>query len=117
MKKTIYRDIFSLSRYIMLALLLTGGMPGIAQDFPTYGKVTQEELRMKECAFDKEAGAVVLIDEAVSSYNNEYNLITERHIRLKILKEKGIEYGNVSIPFYREDGFEFISNKFQKQFY
>ena len=110
MKKTIYRDIFSLSRYIMLALLLTGGMPGIAQDFPTYGKVTQEELRMKECAFDKEAGAVVLIDEAVSSYNNEYNLITERHIRLKILKEKSIEYGNVSIPFYREDGFEFISN-------
>jgi Domain of Unknown Function with PDB structure (DUF3857) len=80
-----------------------------AQEFPSFGKVTPEELRMKECAFDKEASAVVLIDEAISNYNDDYNLITDRHLRIKILKDKGIDYANVSIPFRRAEGFEFIS--------
>lgn len=82
----------------------------VAQDFPSYGKVTPEELQMKECPFDKEASAVVLIDEAVSVHNDERNLITSRHIRIKILKESGIPYGNITIPFFRKDDFEFINN-------
>lgn len=81
-----------------------------AQDFSTYGKITTEELNLKECFFDKEATAVILIDEAISTYNDENNLITNHHLRIKILKEKGIEYANISIPFYRTDDFEFISN-------
>jgi hypothetical protein len=81
-----------------------------AQDFPSYGKVTSGELNMKECTFDKEATAVVLIDEAISNYNDEYNLITNRHLRIKILKDKGIDYADISIPFYRAEGFEFINN-------
>ena len=36
--------------------------------------------------------------------------ITKRHIKIKILKEKGIAYANVSIPFYREDDFEYITS-------
>lgn len=81
-----------------------------AQDFSTYGKISTEELNLKECSFDKEATAVILIDEAISTYNDENNLITNHHLRIKILKEKGIEYANISIPFYRTDDFEFISN-------
>ena len=81
-----------------------------AQDFPTYGKVTAEEINLKECAFDKEATAVVLLDEAVSTYSEEHNLITYRHVRIKILKEKGLGYADIAIPFYRTDDFEYISN-------
>ena len=98
------------SRRLLLAFALTANLCSAAQEFSSYGKVTPAELKMTECAFDKEADAVVLIDEAVSSYNDEYNLITSRHVRIKILKETGIHHANISIPFYRKDGFEFISN-------
>lgn len=81
-----------------------------SQDFPLYGKVTREELEMKECPFDKEAPAIVLIDEAVSMHSEDRNLITTRHLRIKILKESGIPYGDVKIHFYRKDDFEVISD-------
>ena len=79
-----------------------------AQDFGPLGLYTLEELKMKECAFDKDAPAVVLIDEAKSDYDDRYALITTHHIRIKILKEKGLEYANVAIRFYRKDDFEYI---------
>lgn len=66
------------------------------------------ELNYKECTFDKEANAVVFVDEAISDYNGDYNLITYHHIKLKILKDKGIKFSVVTIPFYRDDDFEFI---------
>lgn len=94
--------------FLTIFLLLT--IFSHAQDFSTYGKITTEELNLKECSFDNEATAVILIDEAISTYNDENNLITNHHLRIKILKEKGIEYANISIPFYRTDDFEFISN-------
>jgi hypothetical protein len=79
-----------------------------AQDPVPLGNYTLQELQMKECSFDKDATAVVLLEEAKSDYNDRRNLITTYHVRIKILKEKGIEYANVSIPFYRKDDVEYI---------
>ncbi len=70
--------------------------------------VSSAELNYKECPFDKEATAVVFVDEAVSDYDEDYKLITHHHVKLKILKDKGIEYGNIEIPYYLEDDFESI---------
>jgi hypothetical protein len=79
-----------------------------AQLFPDYGIVSPEERLMKECAFDKDAAAVVLINEAIADHDDEYHLITHHHVRIKILKEKGFDEANVSLHFYRKDDFEFI---------
>lgn len=65
---------------------------------------------MQVCAFDSEAVAIVLIDEAVSDHDDERKLITYRHIRIKILKEKGLEYANVVIPFYARNDFQTIDD-------
>ena len=81
-----------------------------SQEFPSYGQVTPDELNMKQCTFDKNADAVVLLDEAVSTYSNEYNLITNRHIRIKILKEKGLDNADIMIPYYRKDDIEIVHN-------
>jgi hypothetical protein len=81
-----------------------------AQEFEDYGKVLPKELALKECSFDKEAAALVLLDEAISNYDEEHHFITDRHVRIKILQEKGIEYANIAIPFWRFENFEFISN-------
>ncbi|MEO5888897.1 MAG: DUF3857 domain-containing protein [Ferruginibacter sp.] len=79
-----------------------------AQEFPGYGIVNSAEINLKQCDFDKDANAVVLLHEAFSNYDDYHHLVTVHHIRVKILKEKGISAANVSIPFYRKDDFEHI---------
>ena len=60
-----------------------------SQDWPDFGIVNSDELAMKECAFDPEAEAIVLIDEAVSNYGERHELITKRHIRIKNFEGSG----------------------------
>jgi len=96
-----------MSRLLLIVALLATTFIR-AQDFGPLGNFTLQELQMKECAFDKDATAVVLIEEARSDYNDQRNLITVYHVRIKILKEKGIEQANITIPFYRKDDFEYI---------
>lgn len=67
------------------------------------------EVDLKECAFDPEATAAVLVDEGSSAYNQEYNLISFNHIRMKILKPEGLKYGNVTVRYYTENDFEYLS--------
>ena len=81
-----------------------------AQSETPLGNFSTEEINLKECAFDKEADAVVISHDATSNYDDEHKLITGHRIKFKILKEAGIEKGNIKIPFYSEDDFERISN-------
>ncbi|HYM93100.1 MAG TPA: DUF3857 domain-containing protein, partial [Chitinophagaceae bacterium] len=79
-------------------------------DLPEWGVFDSEELNMKECSFDKNAGAVILFDDAFSTYDDDYQLITTRRIRIKILNERGIDEGNIRIQFYSGDDFEYIKD-------
>ncbi|MEO6733239.1 MAG: DUF3857 domain-containing protein [Ferruginibacter sp.] len=79
-----------------------------AQDFPDYGIISREEIDLKQCPFDKDAHAVVLLHEASSNYDDEHHLITTHHVRIKILKEKGFSAADLAIRFYRKDDFELI---------
>jgi hypothetical protein len=40
--------------------------------FPEFGKFTAEEISLKQCAFDPEAEAVILLDKAVVNHDDEY---------------------------------------------
>ncbi len=77
--------------------------------FPEFGKFTAEEISLKQCSFDPEAEAVILLDKAVVSHDDDYHMITERRVRIKILNEKGLDRANIIIPFYHKDEFEYIS--------
>lgn len=81
-----------------------------AQDYPDFGMPSTEELDMKECSFDKSAGAVVLIHEAFSYSEDGQQLITTHHIRIKILKASGTNAANITLPFLRINNFERIIN-------
>ncbi|CAN5357436.1 hypothetical protein BH11BAC3_BH11BAC3_40390 [soil metagenome] len=83
-------------------------LQGKAQIFPYYGIISGNEKELKECSFDKDANAIILLHEATSDYDDEYHLITTHHVRIKILKEAGLSVADVSIPFYRKDDFENI---------
>jgi len=96
--------------FIFLSVLCLSGNVLQAQDVPAIGNIVPEELQMKTCSFDPEAEAVILVNEAVAGYGDQYELITWHHVRLKILNEKGIGEADVSIPYYSRDNFEFISD-------
>ncbi len=78
-------------------------------EFPQFGDFSAEEMSVKQCAFDPEAEAIILLDKAVANYDDDYHLIIERRIRIKILSDKGIDRANIVIPFYHKDEFEYIT--------
>ena len=78
-------------------------------DFPAFGKFTPEEISLKQCSFDPEAEAIILLDKAVVNYDDDYHMITERRVRIKILNEKGIDRANITIPFYHKEDFEYVT--------
>lgn len=99
-----------MKRLFCSAVLLAMVTLCIAQtDLPEFGALTAADIKLTECPFDKEADAVVLIDEGQSDHNDDYNLITNYRKRIKILKQKGIRYADVAIYFVSKDNLEYIS--------
>jgi hypothetical protein len=97
--------------WLLLLLFVSCCLGAKAQtEFETWGKISDEERILKECSFDIEADAVVLIDEAETIHTEEHEFITYRHIRIKILKEKGIDEANISIPYYAKDERESVDD-------
>jgi hypothetical protein len=98
------------SFFLFLLTILSQYNTSAQSKLPEFGVYSSDELSMKECPFDKDADAVVLVDEAFSNYDDEWELITSRRIRIKILNERSIDRGTIVIPFYSKDNFEFIRN-------
>ncbi|NDK55170.1 transglutaminase domain-containing protein [Pontibacter fetidus] len=71
-----------------------------------YGKVNEAELKMTRFAQDTSAEAIVLSDYGYTrfSFNHEVQVITERHIRIKILKKSGYDWATIDVPFYVKGG-------------
>lgn len=95
--------------YIFIILLLGKYTYGQANFYP-FGMFPADEVSMKECNFDSHAEAIILMDRAVATYNDEQNLVTDRRIRIKILKESGVDRGQILIPYYSLNNFEKIQD-------
>jgi hypothetical protein len=83
-----------------------------AQTTPTtqpYGKIDIADLEMKACDFEKSANAEVLFNKSNVYFNNNYDIVTEIHKRVKIFNDNGKDNANVRIEFYGGDRSEYIS--------
>ena len=88
------------------------------KETPAFGKVDKSDLVMKDCDFDKNAEALVLFDvgEVYCQLNPngiEANYVrTEfaKHVRIKILNNKGLDYANIRIRYLSEKNVEDIKN-------
>jgi len=105
------------STFALLALLFSVITTSAQKDIPGYGKISKEELAMKDCDFDKAAEAVVLFDVAEVycdlNLTSAYNPITtqmDRHVRIKILNQKGTDAANIRIRYINISGAEDIKN-------
>jgi hypothetical protein len=99
----------------IFTLLLLGSLAITvnAQTVPSaqpYGKIDQADLEMKTCDFEKDANAEILFDKGSVSFNNEYDLIFERHIRIKIFNDKGKDQANINIEYLGGDRSEIMTN-------
>ena len=87
-----------------LGAMLLGAANANAQAVPIkYGQIDPKDLTAAPFAGDSAAAAVVLCDFGTSSFqynNNNFQLISERITRIKILKKSGYEAAKVEIPLY-----------------
>ncbi|MDO9375348.1 MAG: DUF3857 domain-containing protein [Ferruginibacter sp.] len=82
------------------------------KDVPEFGKIDKADLEMKQCSFDDAAEAVVLFDVAEVFCNFNSTLTTEfsRHVRIKILNDKGFNEANIKLRYYSLNNIEDITN-------
>ena len=69
-----------------------------------FGKVSKEELEMKEYPADTSASAIMLYENTLVSIDFDasggFKLNTKKHQRIKILKEDGLDWGDVEMIYY-----------------
>lgn len=108
---------------VCYALLLLVPFVALCQaDIPDYGKIDKADLELTDCPFDAGAAAFKLLDYGKVRFGKSKHLsdqalldpsgtvkgkllkvLTERRVRIKILKKEGIEQANVTIPFFTND--------------
>ncbi|GAB3580900.1 DUF3857 domain-containing protein [Hymenobacter daeguensis] len=89
-----------------VAAILLAGLAARAQDAPIkFGKPDPADFTAAPFAADS-AAAVVLCDYGTTSFqylNNDFQLVSERITRIKILKKAGYDVATVKVPLYHRD--------------
>lgn len=82
------------------------------KDIPGWGKIDKADLELKECEFDKDAEAMILLDKGEVEYQrgtrDVFALKMNVRTRIKIFKEKGFRLADVRIPYYSDGSYEKI---------
>ena len=91
----------------IIPLFLLTCLQVFSQSIPVnkrFGKVSMEEVAMTSYPKDTSAAAVVLYEKADimldMDANGRFVLITDRHVRVKVLKEEGLDWADHSILRY-----------------
>jgi hypothetical protein len=82
---------------------------------PEFGKVSVEELSMKECPFEKGANAMNLVREAKIGFgyndiSGVFSIKTETTFRIKIFNKLGFSSSNIKIPYLSNSRYEKITD-------
>ena len=93
--------------FLFLLAALLSYVPSFAQQFSqTWGSISEVEFSLKSYDKDPEADAVILYDIADSYFDitaTGLQIRFERRKRIKILREDGLAYADISIPYYIGD--------------
>lgn len=87
---------------ILLALSFTTF--GQVEEF-TFGKVDKADLEMTVYPLDSGAEAVYLLDYGISQLRgSDFTMLLTTHVRIKILKEEGLDRADLALRYVRGDG-------------
>lgn len=96
MKKPLY---FFIS--ILISISIFGQKSkGKDSNIPAFGKVEKADLELKECEFDKNAEAMVMFEKGQLDFIIGKGIDLERHVRVKILNDKGKDNADIHIRYY-----------------
>ncbi len=83
---------------LALAVLFVTGLAVTAQTDDAWDPIPPDELALKDDPLNPGAPAIILYRETFSDHNDSFET---RHFRIKILNERGTEYGNVEVPYIK----------------
>lgn len=90
----------------LLMMLLVTSVTTIAQNQNyQFGRLEEEDMRMRICPIDEEADAVIICDLGKIWFAREiekFQMVYERFTRYKILTEEGVSNNTIAIPVYYE---------------
>lgn len=98
-------QISKMRNLLTLAVLFVVSLTVSAQkqkDIPSFGKIEKADLELTECEFDKNAEAMVLFDVAelaCTIVGGSVFIEYDRHVRIKILKDRGKDLANVHLRY------------------
>lgn len=97
----------NLTKILALVILVFGVSVSFGQKSPSkFGDINIENLQMTHTAIDSSAGAVVIFDYGISTFDHNFQIIFERHIRIKIFNSSEFDQGDVKIPYASNDRIE-----------
>jgi transglutaminase-like putative cysteine protease len=101
-------NIFKIRIIILIFFVCAGFI--YSQDPPIqWGEIPRVDLEMKSYPKDTNATAVVLCDYGESYIDDDFNVVFDRILRVKILNSSGYKWGTQSIVLYTKDHLENIS--------
>ncbi|WP_158825571.1 DUF3857 domain-containing protein [Mucilaginibacter lacusdianchii] len=74
-----------------------------------FGKIDKADLELKECAFEKDANAMVLFEKGDVYFDDKFNVTIEVHKRIKIFNESGKKQADIRIPYYGGNRAEYVN--------
>jgi len=99
--------------YLFIGYFFTISYVNAQRVVSEYGKIPKDEIEMTTYNLDSEADAVVLFDFGKTYFVDSeqgYEYIFERTTRIKILSDAGVDWAEISIPYYE------TSNRYEKVF-
>lgn len=79
-------------------------------EIQAFGKIDIADLEMKECAFEKDANAMVLFDKADVYFDHNFDIVMERHKRIKIFNDKARKEADITLEYYGGYQLEYLTN-------
>lgn len=73
-----------------------------------YGKVDQATFDLKQCPFEPDANAMVLFDKGDVYFNSDFDIVYQRHKRIKIFNEHAKDEADFRIEYYSIRDYEKI---------
>ena len=93
-----------MTRSFLLLIMSSVMMVSNAQNKPVkFGEIDIENLKMEVYPGDSSAGAVILYDYGMTTFDYNLEISFTRHVRIKIFNTSEFDRANVEIPHYRGD--------------
>ncbi|MEQ6121133.1 transglutaminase domain-containing protein [Reichenbachiella sp. MALMAid0571] len=94
--------------FALVLIFLLIPLAGYSEKPPIkFGDVPLEQLKMKLYEKDTNANAVILMDYGTSHFdygNDQFQVIFERHVRIKIINKDGYAWADHEVMLYNSDG-------------